>query len=60
MKSYIVNLEGRAEIRTIDELKQLLEYMIENENYEQCSVIKYAIDNYDELYNKYNLIKNTI
>jgi protein-arginine kinase activator protein McsA len=60
MKSYIVNLEGRTEIRTIDELKQLLEYMIENENYEQCSVIKYAIDNYDELYNKYNLIKNAI
>ena len=52
MKSYIVNLEGKSEIRTLDELNTMLDYMIENENYELCSVIKEVIDNYDELVNK--------
>jgi hypothetical protein len=52
MKSYIVNLEGNSEIRTLDELNTMLDYMIENENYELCSVIKEVIDNYDELVNK--------
>ena len=54
MKSYVINLEGKNEIRTIDELKTMLNYMIENENYELCSVIKEAIDNYDELVKQLN------
>ena len=49
MKSYITNLEGKSEIRTLDELNTMLDYMIENENYELCSVIKRVIDDYDEL-----------
>jgi len=52
MKSYIVNLEGKTGVRSIDELNTMLDYMIENENYELCSVIKEVIDNYDELVNK--------
>lgn len=52
MKSYIVNLEGKNEIRSIHELNTMLNYMIENENYELCSLIKEVIDNYDELVNK--------
>lgn len=52
MKSYIINLEGKNEIRSIDELNTMLNYMIENENYELCSLIKEVIDNYDELVNK--------
>ena len=47
MKSYIVNLEGKNEIRSIDELNTMLNYAIENENYELCSLIKEVIDNYD-------------
>ena len=54
MKSYVINLEGKNEIRTLDELKTMLNYMIENENYELCSVIKEAIDNYDELVKQLN------
>jgi hypothetical protein len=49
MKSYIVNLDGKTGIRSIDELNTMLEYMIQEENYELCSVIKKVIDNYDEL-----------
>lgn len=49
MKSYTINLEEKTEIRTLDELNTLLDYMIEIENYELCSVIKEVIDNYDEL-----------
>ena len=49
MKSYIVNLEWKNEIRSIDELNTMLNYAIENENYELCSLIKKVIDNYDEL-----------
>ena len=52
MKSYIVNLERKNEIRSIDELNTMLNYAIENENYELCSLIKEVIDNYDELVNK--------
>ena len=52
MKSYIVNLEGKNEIRSIDELNTMLNYAIENENYELCLLIKEVIDNYDELVNK--------
>jgi|APGre2960657404_1045060.scaffolds.fasta_scaffold06141_7 hypothetical protein len=52
MKSYIVNLEGKSGIRSISELNTMLNYMIENENYELCSLIKEVIDNYDELVNK--------
>jgi hypothetical protein len=54
MKSYIVNLEGKTGIRSLDELHNMLNYMIEIENYELCSVIKEAIDNYDELISKIN------
>ena len=54
MKSYVINLEGKNEIRTLDELNTMLNYMIENENYELCSVIKEAIDNYDELVKQLN------
>ena len=56
MKSYVINLEGKNEIRTLDELKTMLNYMIENENYELCSVIKEAIDNYDELVKQIGLL----
>jgi hypothetical protein len=49
MKSYIVNLPEKTEIRTLDELNRMLEYMIEVENYEMCSEIKKVIDNYDDL-----------
>jgi hypothetical protein len=51
MKSYIVNLPEKTEIRTLDELNRILEYMIEVENYEMCSEIKKVIDNYDDLLN---------
>jgi len=54
MKSYVINLKGKNEIRTLDELNTMLNYMIENENYELCSVIKEAIDNYDELVKQLN------
>jgi hypothetical protein len=54
MKSYIVNLEVKTGIRSLDELHNMLNYMIEIENYELCSVIKEAIDNYDELISKLN------
>lgn len=54
MKSYIVNIPGKSRIRTLDELNKLLDYSIENENYELCSLIKKAIDNYDELVLKLN------
>ena len=56
MKSYVINLEVKNEIRTLDELKTMLNYMIENENYELCSVIKEAIDNYDELVKQIGLL----
>ena len=56
MKSYVINLEGKNENRTLDELKTMLNYMIENENYELCSVIKEAIDNYDELVKQIGLL----
>ena len=56
MKSYVINLEGKNEIRTLDELKTMLNYMIENENYELGSVIKEAIDNYDELVKQIGLL----
>ena len=46
---YALKLEGGTKVRTIDELNQLLNYMIEIEEYELCSKIKYIIDNYDEL-----------
>ncbi len=49
MKPYILSLKGSTQIRTLDELKQLLAAMIENENFEQCSIVKHVIDNYDEL-----------
>jgi DNA-directed RNA polymerase subunit L len=52
MKSFVVNIEGKSEIRTLDELNTMLDFMIENENYELCSVIKRVIDNYDELVNE--------
>lgn len=52
MKSFTVNLEGKSEIRTLKELNTMLNYMIENENYEICSVIKEVIDNYDKLLNQ--------
>ena len=52
MKSYIVNLPEKTGIRTLDELNTMLDFMIENENYELCSVIKQVIDNYDELVNE--------
>lgn len=52
MKPYILNLKGSTQTRTLDELKQLLAAMIENENFEQCSIVKHAIDNYDELTKK--------
>jgi hypothetical protein len=52
MKSFVVNLEEKSGIRTLDELNTMLDFMIENENYEICSVIKEVIDNYDELVNK--------
>lgn len=54
MKSYVINLKGKNETRTLNELKNMLNYMIENENYELCSVIKEAIDNYDELVKQLN------
>ncbi len=53
---YEVKLEGRTRIRTLDELKHLLNHCIENENYEQCSVIKYAIDNYQSLIKEMKII----
>lgn len=56
MKSYIVNLEGKSEIRTLNELNMMLDYMIENENYELCSIIKEVIDNYDDLVNELKTI----
>lgn len=49
--SYTVNIEGKNEIRTLDELYIMLDIMIENENYELCSIIKGVIDNYDKLVN---------
>ncbi len=52
MKSFVVNLEAKSGIRTLDELNTMLDFMIENENYELCSVIKQVIDNYDELVNE--------
>ena len=53
MKSYVINLKGKNEIRTIDELKTMLNYMIENENYELCSVIiKITMTNYKQLNQK--------
>ena len=52
MKSFVVNIEGKSGIRTLDELNTMLDFMIENENYELCSVIKRVIDNYDELVNE--------
>jgi hypothetical protein len=51
MKSYIVNLPEKNEIRTLDELNRMLEYMIGVENYEMCSEIKKVIDNYNDLLN---------
>jgi hypothetical protein len=52
MKSFVVNLEAKSGIRTLDELNTMLDFMIENENYELCSVIKQIIDNYDDLVNE--------
>jgi DNA-directed RNA polymerase subunit L len=52
MKSFVVNLEAKSGIRTLDELNTMLDFMIENENYELCSVIKQVIDNYDDLVNE--------
>ena len=52
MKSFVVNLEAKSGIRTLDELNRMLEYMIEVENYEMCSEIKRVIDNYDDLVNE--------
>ena len=52
MKSYIVNLQEKNEIRTLNELNRMLEYMIGIENYEMCWEIKKVIDNYDDLVNK--------
>jgi len=52
MKSYTMRLRGRTEIRSLDELKTLLDQAIEVENYELCSLIKQVIDNYDELVKK--------
>lgn len=49
MKSYTMSIRGRTEIRSLDELKTLLDQAIEVENYELCSLIKQVIDNYDEL-----------
>jgi hypothetical protein len=54
MKSYIINLEEKSEIRTLDELNTMLDYMIENENYELCSLIKEVIDNYEYSKNQIN------
>jgi len=52
MKSFVVNLEAKSGIRTLDELNTMLDFMVENENYELCSVIKQVIDNYDDLVNE--------
>jgi hypothetical protein len=49
MKSYIINIPEKTEIRTLEELNKILNYMIEIENYEMCSKIKKVIDNYDDL-----------
>ena len=49
METRTIKLEGKTEFRSLDELKQLLNYMIEKEDYEQCVVIKFVIDNYDTL-----------
>ena len=49
-KIYEIILEGSCDhIRSLDELNKLLDYMVENENYELCQEIKNVIDNYDEL-----------
>jgi hypothetical protein len=40
----------------MDELNRMLEYMIEIENYEMCSKIKWVIDNYDNLIHDKELI----
>jgi DNA-directed RNA polymerase subunit L len=45
----IIKLEGKTSVRTLDELKELMEVMIEHEKYELCSKIKYVIDNYNSL-----------
>ncbi len=45
----IIKLEGKTSPRTLDELKELMEVMIEHEKYELCSKIKYVIDNYNSL-----------
>ena len=52
MKPYIIKLKAETKIRTVEELKQLLEHMAEAEKYEICSRIKFAIDNYNELIKK--------
>ena len=42
-------LPEKVEIRSLDELHNLLNVAIELEEYEVCADIKYVIDNYDEL-----------
>ena len=46
MKSYIVNLEGKTGVRSIDELNTMLDYMIENENYELCTNCSKLVNNF--------------
>lgn len=58
MKSYTINLKEKTEIRSLNELKTMLNYMIQNEEYELCSVIKKTIDNYDEIINEYYYTKD--
>lgn len=58
MKSYIINVEGRTETRSIAELNTLLEFMIEIEEYELCSAISQVIENYDELVKHHKQINN--
>ena len=42
-----ISLKGSTSIRTLDELKELMDVMISYEEYEICSTIKFAINNYD-------------
>ena len=43
-----ISLKGSTSIRTLDELKELMDVMISYEEYEICSTIKFAINNYDK------------
>lgn len=48
INSTFISLKGSTSIRTLDELKELMDIMISYEKYEICSTIKFAIDNYDK------------